>query len=247
MLASALSILPLLVAVAPGDPPDRAGTAELRGTWRLIALESGGEVGRLALGRPWVVIDGDEMRHYQGEVIARLTADATTTPKIINLSFAGPARVFEGIYALDGETLKVCLNLQETGVKERPHVLRTKGKANWRLLTFVRDRPEEGDGTDQLPGYVGIAGLNFDEERQEWIIEEVRDASPAKRAGLRQGDVILKVADMEVTDDLDSLVEPVRQTKPGRQVTIRIRRDGTESDVAVRVAVWPFKFVANLD
>src|SRR5262249_50343478 len=103
-----------------------------------------------------------------------------------------------------------------------------------------------GDGTDQLPGYVGIAGLTFDEERKEWIIEEVREASPAKRAGLRQGDVILKVADVEPTD-LDSLIDPIRQTKPGRRVTFRIRRDGTESDVAVWVGVWPFKFVANLE
>jgi uncharacterized protein (TIGR03067 family) len=212
--------------------------------WRLVSLESGGEDVELALGRPWVAIDGDKMR-YGGEVIATLTADATATPKVIDLRFAEPRRVFEGIYALDGETLKVCLN-QHDGVKERPHVLDTKGRANWRLLTFVRDRPEAGDGMDQLPGYVGLAGLTFDEERKECIIEEVREASPAKRAGLRKGDVILRVADDELTD-LDSMVDAVRRTHPGRWLAVRIRRDGTESNVAVRVWLWPFRFVANLD
>src|SRR5262249_28198540 len=246
MLASVLSVLPLLAAVEPGDPPDRAGTAELRGTWTLVALESGGPGGERAPRRPWVAIDGDEMRYYGGEVIARLTADATTMPKIIDLVFAGPTRVFEGIYALDGETLKVCLNLQIDGVKERPHVLDTKGKANWRLLTFVRDRPEAGDGTDQLPGYVGIAGLTFDEGHKECTIDEVRDAGPAKRGGPRKGDVILKIDDDGLTD-LDSLIDVVRETKPGSRLTVRIRRDGAEIDVAVKVGFWPFKFVANLE
>ncbi|HEV3163012.1 MAG TPA: PDZ domain-containing protein [Isosphaeraceae bacterium] len=247
MLACVLSILPLLAAVQLADPPDRVVTAEPRGTWRLVSLESGGMVGELAFGQPWVAIDGDEMRYYGGgEVIAKLTADATTTPKIIDLRFAGPTRAYEGIYALDGDTLKVCLNLQIDGVKERPDVLDTRGKANWRLLTFVRDQPEAGDGTDQLPGYVGIARLTFDEEGAVWIIDEVRDASPAKRAGLRKDDVILKVADDEPTD-LDSLVDAIRRTKPGRRIVFRIRRDGAESDVSVRVGVWPFKFVANLE
>jgi uncharacterized protein (TIGR03067 family) len=244
MLANPLFVLPFLVLFPVADCPDRAAAAELRGTWRLVSLESGGQDVDMGLGQPWVEIDGDAMR-YGGQVIAKLTSDAATMPKLIDLQFARPARVFEGIYTLEGDRLNVCLTVKLDGVKERPHVLDTTGKDNWRLLRFERDRPEVGDGSDQLPGYVGLAGLSFDEERQECTIDEVRNASPAQQAGLKQGDVIVKVANQGLTD-LESLVDVVRGTNPGRRLVFRIRRDGTERDVTVRVGYWPFEFVANL-
>lgn len=244
MLANPLFVLPYLALLPLADCPDQAGQADLRGTWRLVSLESGGIDTEMGLGQPWVEFAGDTMR-YGGGVIAKLTSDAATMPKIIDLHFARPTRVFEGIYSIDGDTLTICLNVQLDGVKERPHLLDTKGKHNWRLLKFVRGRPEAGDGSDQLPGYVGFAGLSFDEERRECTIEEVRNASPAQRAELKQGDVIVKVANQELTD-LESLVDAVRQTNPGGRLVFRIRRDGTERDVTARVGYWPFEFVANL-
>jgi uncharacterized protein (TIGR03067 family) len=244
MLANPLLVLPFLALLPVADCPDRAATSELHGTWRLVSLESGGQVSEMGLGQPWVEFDGDTMR-YGGEVIAKLTSDAATMPKIIDFHFARPTRVFEGIYSLDGDTLRVCLTVQLDGVKERPHLLDTRGKDNWRLLKFVRDEPEVRDGSDQLPGYVGFAGLNFDEERHECTIDEVRNASPAQQAGLKQGDIIVKVSNQELTD-LESLIDAVRRTSPCGRIVFRIRRDGAERDVTVRVGFWPFEFVVNL-
>jgi uncharacterized protein (TIGR03067 family) len=244
MPANPLIVLPFLALMPVADCPDRAATGELRGTWRLVSVESGGQAIGMDLGQPWVEFDGDTLR-YGGEVIAKLTSDATTMPKIIDLHFAKPARVLEGIYSLDGDTLNVCLTIQLDGAKERPHLMDTHGKDNWRRLKFVRDRPEVGDGSDQLPGYVGLASLSFDEERHECTIDEVRSASPAERAGLKQGDIIVKVSNEELTD-LESLIDTVRKTSPGSRLVFRIRRDGAERDVAVQVGFWPFQFVANL-
>ena len=40
--------------------------------------------------------------------MAKLTADAATTPRCLDLTFRGPDRVYEGIYAVEGDTLKIC-------------------------------------------------------------------------------------------------------------------------------------------
>ena len=83
----------------------------------------------------WWVVKGVKV-FYGGEELAKYSADAATTPKCIDLAFHKPDRVYEGIYVVEGETLKFCFNRLTAGVKERPSDFSTEGKPNRRLLIF---------------------------------------------------------------------------------------------------------------
>ena len=65
-------------------------------------------------------------------------------------------------------------------------------------------------------------------------IQEVTSGSGAAAAGLRSGDVILKVEGQEVTSP-KQLVGYVRRYKAGDTVTMTIARGGSTQDVAVTI------------
>ncbi len=129
-------------------------------------------------------------------------------------------------------------------MKERPHVLSTRGKDTWRLLTFRRvasgGAAEGGDDR----GYIGLA-LMFDKDRKEVVVTDALDGGPAAKAGLRKGDVVLAVAGAEVASML-AAVEAVRSSRPGGMLAVRVRRDGEPKELHVHVALVPFALIADL-
>jgi uncharacterized protein (TIGR03067 family) len=235
--------IPLPVADVPTSAQAKGGPAELQGTWKLVAVELRGEVAAMTDRQPRLLIKGDKV-WYGGEEIALLTADAGTTPKTIDLSFLSPKRVCEGIYALDKDTLKICVNKNTEGVKERPDSFSTKGKEEWRLLVFERDPAAKPDLKEGLNSFAGVA-LRYDKD-QKVVVNFVIDGSPAKKAGLRPDDVLLKVGSQEVKVLRDA-IETVRLTKPGSALVFRVLRDGKENDITVTVGVMPFTWQTFLE
>jgi S1-C subfamily serine protease len=67
------------------------------------------------------------------------------------------------------------------------------------------------------------------------LIARVDEDSPAAKAGLRAGDVILKIAGKSVRDG-DDLREELRRIDPGTETTLTVQRDGKPLDVKVKVA-----------
>ena len=237
---SALTVGVLVAAVlAAGRPADDRAAKELAalaGTWKLESLEAGGMDRELPEHPRWVIKGAKVL--YGGDELAGLTLDPTTTPRSIDLAFRDPERVYEGIYAVEGDTLKICLNHQADGVKERPQGFATEGKAGWRLLVFQRDK---GDPTEGLHGYIGVA-IGIVPDKTEYVIKEVIAKSPAEKAGLKKDDILLRVAGQEAPD-LRSAVNLIRQWKPGADLTLRIRHDGKEQDLTVKPGVFPFRFL----
>jgi len=79
--------------------------------------------------------------------------------------------------------------------------------------------------------YVGImlrAGLSL-------AIDYIDPKSPAAMAGLRQGDVVVRIGDMPIRSRL-SFYSGVRKLTPGMTVPFTVRRDGKELVFLVRVA-----------
>ncbi len=66
----------------------------------------------------------------------------------------------------------------------------------------------------------------------------VQSGSPAAKAGLKDGDIILKVNDTKI-DSSHSLSSLVSQFQPGDTVTLTIYRDGKEQQVKVTLAEAP--------
>jgi uncharacterized protein (TIGR03067 family) len=215
--------------------------AELSGAWELVSVEVEGQSVDHSDHPARLVFDGDRLL-YAGKEAARLTADAETTPKVIDLRFSQPDRTLEGIYAIEGQTLKVCLSTLTGGARERPQDFATADHADRRLLVFRR--AAEG-GAAGVRGFVGLM-IGKGEDGSGVAVIDTLDRSPAKAAGLKKGDVVLRVGGREVSE-LPATVELVRQAKPGDELAFHIRRDGAERDVMVKVVTLPFGVLAMLE
>jgi serine protease Do len=66
-------------------------------------------------------------------------------------------------------------------------------------------------------------------------VNQVTDGSPAAKAGLREGDLILRYGDREV-NSIQDLTRAVADTKAGATRDVRLLRDGREQTVRVTIA-----------
>lgn len=71
-------------------------------------------------------------------------------------------------------------------------------------------------------------------DAQGAMVNEVQDNSPAKKAGIEVGDVVLKVSGAQVEDPKD-LARKVAAIKPGSPADVIVWRDGAEKSVSVTI------------
>jgi serine protease DegS len=82
-------------------------------------------------------------------------------------------------------------------------------------------------------------------ENDAVIITDVLPKSPAEKAGLRAGDVLLQIAGQPVTE-LQATVEIVRRETPGSEIAVHVRRQGADKEIKVKVAMFPFSLLGLL-
>jgi serine protease Do len=83
---------------------------------------------------------------------------------------------------------------------------------------------------------------SFDLKKAEGIlISEVADDSPAAKAGLKQGDVILSLNGTQLSDVSD-LRNKVAMTAPDSTITLQVIRDGRKKSIHVVVGEQPSNF-----
>ncbi|MBC7186113.1 MAG: DegQ family serine endoprotease [Calditrichaeota bacterium] len=70
------------------------------------------------------------------------------------------------------------------------------------------------------------------------VVSEVAQGSPAEKAGIKEGDVILAVDDTPV-DNPDQLSTRIASTAPGTQVTLTVNRKGSTRQVSVKLGTLP--------
>lgn len=76
------------------------------------------------------------------------------------------------------------------------------------------------------------------------LVSDVSDDSPAQKAGLKAGDVILSANGSDIQDST-TLPRVVGQVSPGDEVKLQVMRDGTERDIDVTVGDWPEEMAAD--
>jgi uncharacterized protein (TIGR03067 family) len=240
----AVPVVIVLAALAPSGirADDAKGPADLQGTWKLKSLEEGGESREpVGGGEPRWVVKGASIQ-YGGVEIARLTTDAATSPKVIDLTFKEPERKYEGVYAIEKEVLSICLNRRD-GATDRPGKLSTKDQPDWILLVFEKEKAAPARPLEGLTGFVGVQ-LAPAEDGGVLVNAPIK-GSPAEKAGVKKDDVILKVGQVKATD-LETTVKTVREAKPGSKLDLTIQRDQKEMTITVTVGVLPFQYVAGL-
>ena len=68
-------------------------------------------------------------------------------------------------------------------------------------------------------------------------VTEITDESAAKKAGIKEGDIIKKIGDTKI-EDPDQLSEAVRKHKPGEKVAVTLLRDKKEQKVTAELGKW---------
>lgn len=95
-------------------------------------------------------------------------------------------------------------------------------------------------------GWLGVTTQSIDSDqrrdldltRDGLFVSSVSSGSPADRAGLERGDVILSFGGRSVSEP-DELRRLVRNTEPGETATLSIWRDGSRRSLEVRVGELP--------
>jgi serine protease Do len=86
--------------------------------------------------------------------------------------------------------------------------------------------------TSDLALSLGLSGVS------SALVSSVQGGSPAERAGIRRGDVIMGFNGTPVTDS-NALRNQVARTQPGTEVTLTISRDNRELQVRVTLGELP--------
>jgi len=68
-------------------------------------------------------------------------------------------------------------------------------------------------------------------------VTEITDESAAKKAGIKEGDIITKIGETKI-EDPDQLSEAVRKHKPGEKVIVTLLRDKKEQKVTTELGKW---------
>jgi len=98
---------------------------------------------------------------------------------------------------------------------------------------------DNGDGFNMFHVDENRAMLGVVTEEVEGGVKvtEITDESAAKKAGIKEGDIITKIGDTKI-EDPDQLSEAVRKHKPGEKVTVTLLRDKKEQKVTAELGKW---------
>lgn len=98
-------------------------------------------------------------------------------------------------------------------------------------------------------GFLGVqmAALNEAGKKQLGVaggvlVTQVEPGGPAERAGIKPGDVLLKVDDREISDG-QALQRSVQSLQPGKKVMVTVQRDGKSKLIEVKLGERPAQSV----
>jgi uncharacterized protein (TIGR03067 family) len=135
-----------LLLVAAEDKDDvKKEIARFEGTWRFESLEvEEAKVPKESFKDSKLVIKGDKFTYKEGEGVygGTFKVDVSKKPKTIDITFTeGPekGKTFKGIYELEGDTYKVCLDPKG---KDRPTKFETKKGTGVVLEVLKREKKE---------------------------------------------------------------------------------------------------------
>lgn len=118
-------------------------------------------------------------------------------------------------------------------------------------MEIARQLIETGKASHPYLGIYGDDAANYadrlpENARRGAVVVQVIPGTPAERAGLRQGDVIVAV-DGESITSMEDLIATLRKKHVGDEVTLKIIRDGKEIEVKARLSEKPVSLVPVLN
>ncbi len=165
-------------------------------------------------------------------------------------------RAYEQVWQQINNTYGNPLPKDWTKARTRFHQkLKTSGHVRGSIalsLTTIGDRrlcvldPEQVEDylCRQGSGFVGL-GIMFSmvqpkdgKGKPYFIVESVTENSPAASAGIKPGDKVRKVLDIDLTDrDLDDVIQYAKYGNLGTEIPIQLERDGKQIDVNLKRSI----------
>ena len=96
---------------------------------------------------------------------------------------------------------------------------------------------DDGDGArkEAVRGNRARLGIYPDQNSEGGVgIRQVLPESPAAKAGLKDGDLILMIGESKI-EGLQDLMTTLGKCKPGQSVKIKVRREGKETTITVKL------------
>lgn len=146
---------------------------------------------------------GGALVNTRGELVGINTIIKTSTGSYVGYSFAVPETIVR----------KVVVDLKESGVVQR-------------AVLGISFRAIDQQFIDEAGEYTGIDRIGG------IYVASVSDGGAASEAGIRKGDVILRIAGVEVNDSA-VLLEQIGKRRPGDKIRLDIRRGDREMSIDV--------------
>jgi serine protease Do len=182
----------------------------------------------LALGHPGGFKSGRPPVVRLGRVLGKNKRIIQTDCALVGGDSGGP------LFDLEGNVIGIHSRISES-ISSNIHVPIDAFRTNWKNLTdgkvvgprrFVRR-------ADRDTAYFGIV---LDSDAKGCVVKEVREGSPADKAGIKAGDKIIKF-DSETIDERGTLRDLVEGHKPGDRVKIELVRGPETVTMTVRLGV----------
>lgn len=186
----------------------------------------------------------DKIGLRENDIIVKINSAAITGPEELRTQLAKykPADKVDLVYLRGGKEKKAAVELAEA-----PGGLRFGGKDWSGVKDLALNIPSfEWQSKGEKAPFAGIVTQELSEGLASYfavekgaLISEVVEDSPAEKAGLKAGDVITKIGDMEVKSEGD-VRKAIRQHEIGDEVDFFIRRDKTPMTIKVKLGERDF-------
>jgi putative serine protease PepD len=93
------------------------------------------------------------------------------------------------------------------------------------VLRVVKTLRDQANGVERKQGFLGVGLTDRADGGQGAVIANVEDGSPASKAGIEEGDVVLAINDVPITGRT-GMIAIVRDARPGDTITIKVERGG---------------------
>ncbi len=109
--------------------------------------------------------------------------------------------------------------------------------------------------TENSSGFIGlqVQGLNAQAaaalglaENKGVLVRDLAPGGPADRAGIRQGDLIVRLAGEEI-DTFEKLLQVANKAKPDERIPVALMRAGKTVETQVTVGKWPQSWKIDRD
>jgi serine protease Do len=156
-----------------------------------------------------------------GRVLVNDNTTITTDCTLVGGDSGGP------LFDFDGKVIGINSRIAQQ-INSNMHVPVNTFKDTW-------DRMVKGDAWGHLPGNDPYMGVKGDGNAKEAKIAHVYPDSPAAKAGIALGDVILSVNDAAVAD-YPAFKAVINDHQPGDELKLKIKRGEMDVEIKVRLA-----------